>query len=91
MEIFLYLLAKTVAISLDIASLAMLARMLMPIFVDVQENRVYVLSCLVSEPFIAPIRFLLGKFKIGDGAPIDLSFFATYLIIWLIRILLPAI
>ena len=52
----------------------MMVRMLLPLFADVEENPLYMLTVAISEPLIVPVRFLLDKFGIGTNTPIDLGF-----------------
>lgn len=89
-EIF-YILAKTVAIALEIASLGMLVRMILPFFVDPNESRLFAISFFVTEPFVIPVRAVMVRLNIGQDSPIDWAFSITYIIIWLIGGLLPAI
>lgn len=91
METILYIFAKCIEILLDFTMLCMMIRALLPIFVDVEGNRLYTFTLVVSEPFIIPIRFLFYKLNIGQESPIDWSFFATYLILSLTTMLLPII
>ena len=89
-EIF-YLIAKTVAIALEVVSFAMIVRMILPFFVDPMESRIYLVSSCITEPFIAPVRALLVMLNIGQDSPIDWAFSITYILIWLLSGLLPAI
>lgn len=89
-EIF-YILAKTVALVLDVVSFAMIARMLLPFFTDPMESRIYAIACFMTEPFIVPVRAFMVKFNIGQDSPIDWAFSITYILIWLLGSLLPAI
>lgn len=91
MLIFLYIIAKTVSVILSVVSFAMLARMLLPWFVDPMESNIYELVCLVTEPFVAPVRAVMFMFNIGQDSPIDWSFTIAYILIWLLQNLLPAI
>ena len=90
-ETILYIFAKCMEILLDFTMLCMMIRALLPIFVDVEENRLYTFALVVSEPFVIPVRFLLYKFNIGQDSPIDWAFFATYLILSLTTMMLPII
>jgi hypothetical protein len=65
--------------------------MLLPFFVDPMESRAYAISCLLTEPFIIPVRALMVKLNIGQDSPIDWAFSITYIIIWLLGNLLPSI
>ncbi len=91
MEIVLYILAMCVRIFLDVLSMAMMIRCLLPLFFDVEENRLFMLSVAITEPFIAPVRFILDKFGIGEDTPIDMGFMATWLVLILLDIFLPPI
>ena len=87
--VFIEIFARTVAIILDVVSIAMLLRMILPFFLNPEESRIYALCFCISEPFIAPVRFIMVKLNIGQGSPIDWSFFATYFIIWGLQTFLP--
>ena len=76
---------------LDVVSFTMIIRMLLPFFTDPMESRIYAISCFVTEPFILPVRAFMVKFNIGQDSPIDWAFSITYILIWLISSLLPAI
>ena len=89
-EIF-YIIAKTVAIALEVVSFAMIARMLLPFFVDPMESRLYLIASFMTEPFIAPVRAVMIRLNIGQDSPIDWAFSITYIIIWLLSGLLPPI
>lgn len=89
METVIYVIAAIIAIVLDVCSLAMLVRALLPLFFDAEGSRVYLFVCLITEPFIIPVRFLLHKFNLLQNSPIDWSFTITYMLIALIRVLLP--
>ena len=91
MQALFFILAKTVSLFLGAIMIAMIARMLMPIFVDVEENSLYTLAVAVSEPFVAPFRALLAIFGIGENSPIDLGFFLAYFILYFLRTAFPAI
>lgn len=69
----------------------MLVRMIMPFFTDVEESRFYLGACLISEPFVAPVRAIMVKFNIGQDSPIDWAFFTTAFIIGSVRLFLPII
>lgn len=91
MDIFFYIAAKLIAITLDAVTFAMLIRMLLPLFLDTENSRIYAFVCVISEPFIAPVRFLLAKFNLLQGSVIDWSFTITYLLIVMLRYMLPII
>lgn len=91
METIFYFLAKCVQILLDIVSLSMMVRAIMPIFADVEESGFYALTVAITEPFVAPVRFLFAKLNIGQDTPVDMAFFATFIILWVLGIFLPVI
>ncbi len=91
MIVFISVIARVVAITLGVTSFAFLIRALMPLFTEVGGNRFYLFVCLITEPFIIPVRFLLQKFNLLQGSPIDWSFTISYLLLVFIRTLLPVI
>ena len=91
MEELFFILAKTISVLLGVVSLAMLLRMLIPWFTDPMESKFFAIVCYLTEPFIIPVRAIMVKYNIGQDSPIDWAFSITYLIIILLRNLLPAI
>lgn len=92
MQEILYIFAKTVALVLDVVSIAMLVRMILSFFApDPTENRFYLISCYVTEPFIAPVRAVMVHFNIGQDSPIDWAFFVTSILLGIIGSFLPVI
>ncbi|MBE6644773.1 MAG: hypothetical protein E7612_05265 [Ruminococcaceae bacterium] len=91
MEAIFHFTAVFVAAMLDFVSLAMIIRMFFSLFFAGEENRFSLFLACVTEPFITPVRFLMAKFNILQGSPIDWSFTITYLIIVLLRTVLPVI
>lgn len=91
MELTIYILAKTVQLCLSLVSLAMVVRMLLPVFANPDGNVIYTASCYISEPFVMPVRFVMAKLGIGQNTPIDVAFIVAYLIVILLGTFLPAI
>ena len=91
MEIFLYIIAKTIAIFLDVIYFAMLARVILPFFVNPEESGLYALTAILTEPIIIPFRFLLMKLNIGQNSPLDWSFFVAAIALTILESILPAI
>ncbi len=91
METVFYILAKCVRIILDVISLSMMIRMLLPIFADVEDNRLYMLSVTVTEPLIIPVRIVLDMLGIGENTPLDMGFLTTYFLLAIIDLFLPII
>jgi uncharacterized protein YggT (Ycf19 family) len=70
----------------------MLIRMILSLFApDPTENRIYLISCYVTEPFIAPVRAIMVHFNILQDSPIDWAFFITSILIGIIGSILPVI
>ena len=61
---FLDFFARLIVATLNAVSIAMLIRMLLPIFIKADGSKLYMLVTLITEPFIAPVRFLMAKFNI---------------------------
>ena len=62
--IFLDFFARLVNATLSAVSLAMLVRMLLPLLTGEEGGKFYTFLACITEPFIAPVRFLLIKFNI---------------------------
>lgn len=91
MEVLFYILAKVVEIFLSVISLAMLLRVVLQFFVDVEENRLFAVCLVVSETFVMPFRMIMAKFNIGQDTPIDLPFMVAYIALAAITMFLPII
>lgn len=89
MNVVLLIIAKTVSFWLSAVSLAMLVRMLLPLFVNPEESKLYLLSYAVSEPAVIPVRAIMSKLDIAQDSPLDIPFTVTYFLIIIIRIFLP--
>ena len=83
--------AKFVQILLELVSIAMIVRMLLPFFTNPEDSKLYLFATMISEPFVAPVRALMVKFNIGQNSPIDWSFFTAYLLLSLLQLFLPSI
>lgn len=90
METIFYILAKTVSITLEVVSITMMIRMILSLFGS-PENRLYLLTCYMTEPFIIPVRAVMVALNIGQDSPIDLAFFFTSILIWILQVFLPVI
>jgi uncharacterized protein YggT (Ycf19 family) len=83
----LVILQNTVTVILSALQLAMLVRAILswfPSAPDKLESFLYA----VTEPLIMPIRKLFEKLNWFQGMPIDMSFFATYLILTVLLLVL---
>ena len=81
MDYVVYIFKMTVCVILDAVLLAMFLRVLLSLFGADPNSGLYGLLCLVTEPFILPVRYLLESIEAVRTMPIDLSFFVTYLIL----------
>ena len=69
----------------------MLARVVIQFFVSVEESKLYVLLCYISEPVILPFRIVMAKLNIGQNIPIDMPFMAACIGLSILQVFLPAI
>lgn len=89
LEIIFLIIAKTLSVWLTAVSYAMLARMLLPLFVDAQSSRLYTAAYFISEPAVIPVRAVMKKMDVGQSSPLDIPFTVTYFIILIIKLFLP--
>ena len=90
MDTVLYVFKMTVYIMLEAVLLAMLLRAVLS-WVNVDPNGgLYGFLCMITEPFILPVRLILESIEAVQRLPIDLSFFITYLLLNLISMLLSS-
>lgn len=69
----------------------MMIRVILPLFLDVENSPIFALTVAITEPIVMPVRIILDKLGIGRGTPIDMGFMATYLVLFIVDIFLPAI
>lgn len=82
------LLIKTVVLALvRIEMLLLLVRAVMSWFVR-DVSPLYELIVSLTEPVIYPIRLISDRFLSKSALPIDISFIVTYLILYVIELLL---
>ena len=90
----LYLIAKIISILLMLELDAMLLRAILSWF-DTGEGGIISLLTgiltMVTEPVILPVRFVLSHFPSLNNLPVDISFFVTFILLSLLRVLLPAL
>ena len=90
-KIIFYILAKAVAIYLDIASIAILVRVLIPIFTGADGGPLYTLAVVLSEPIIIPFRVISEKFGFWQDTPLDVPLLASSVFLMLASLFLPII
>ena len=84
-ETILYVLKTTLAVLLDVLSLAMLCRAIFSWFDQTEESRFSGFLYMLTEPVILPIRKLCQKMRWFEGTPLDFPFLIAVLLITLIR------
>ena len=87
--VLLDIFARFVTLTIDVVLVAMLARVLLSLFSDAEDSKIGIFLALITEPFIAPVRFFMIKFNLLQDTPIDWSFTLTSIILTLIRVMLP--
>lgn len=87
--VILDIFARFVTLTIDVVLVAMLARVLLSLFSDAEDSKIGIFLALITEPFIAPVRFFMIKFNLLQDTPIDWSFTLTSIILTLIRVMLP--
>ena len=80
----LYVISTTVHLMLNMVMIAMTVRAILSLFVNTTENKIYAIAYMISEPIIAPIRFLFYKLNLFQSIPLDISFLATYILLRII-------
>ncbi len=90
MQLFAVILSRTVLILLGAVQTAMFFRAILSWFMPEENGLTYFLA-LLTEPFIAPVRFILSRFRFAQELPIDLSFMVTFLLLAVIEAFLPVI
>ncbi len=91
MEQIFYILAKSVEILLSLVSTCMFLRVILQLFVDTENNKLFLFCATVSEIFVTPFRYIMYKLNILQDTPIDAPFMVAYLVIMLLGMLLPII
>jgi len=87
LQTLLYLVSGTVSVLLSILELCMLARAILNWFPLGESSLVYFLHT-ITEPVIYPVRILLERLGLFQGLPIDMSFFFTFILISILKMLL---
>ncbi len=92
MEGFLYIFAKSVELFMGLIYIALLVRVIFPIFTPEPEgNLAYRVSFVLSEVAVAPSRLLLRAFNIGQNSPFDFSVLVACLLLGIVNSFLPVI
>ena len=91
METIVLILCKAIAILLDFVSLAMIARMFLPLFGVSEDSKICMFTALITEPFIVPVRFIMVKLNLLQDSPLDWSFTLAYIVLMFVRMMLPVV
>lgn len=81
MKLALTILGNTALTLLSAMELCMLVRALLSWFPIRDDNPILRFVCMVTEPLIAPIRALFQRMGWFRNFPIDVSFFAAFLLL----------
>ena len=81
MKIALAILGNTAVTLLSALELCMLIRAVLSWFPLREDNPINRFVCMVTEPLIAPIRALFDRTGLFRNFPLDMSFFAAFLLL----------
>ena len=87
--ILLQIFAGIVAVIIDAVTMCMILRMIFSLFMPDESGKFATFLAFVTEPFIIPVRFILSKLNLLQDSPIDWSFTISYLLLVMIRFMLP--
>lgn len=90
MRIALAILRSTVMTLLSFVELCMLVRAVLSWFPIQDDNKILRFVCMVTEPLIAPIRALFDRMGWFRNFPLDMSFFAAFLLLSFVNGMLGA-
>lgn len=90
MESVVEIIQLAVILFMDVIGLAMLIRAVMSLFGS-EESKLLEICYAVSEPVVAPVRNVMNRIPGIMEFGIDFSFMATYLILYIVRLLLLSV
>ena len=88
MHQLVYVITATLSLLLSAIQLLMLIRAILSWFPMEEDSNLIHFIYMATEPVILPVRSLLDHFGLFEGMPIDMSFFITFMLISIIRMLL---
>jgi YggT family protein len=91
MRQLLYVFCHFVDIMLTVLQLLMFARALTSWILADDDSPIVEFLYAVTEPLIIPVRALLERSEFIRDLPIDVSFFATYILLTVVQSLLPSV
>ena len=83
----IYILVQFISIFIDVITWAMCIRAVISWFYDGDGAFIRMLY-FITEPVIMPVRLLLAKMNWLQQTPIDFSFILTYVVLFVIQIML---
>ena len=89
MQLGFYLLSNATSMLLSVLMVAMLIRSLLSFIPAAEEWRFTEAVYYVSELAVAPVRSVIMRFSWAENLPIDISFIVAYVLIVLLRTVLP--
>ena len=90
MSILLYVFASTVKIALLVIYWAMFIEAILSWFVP-EDTTVRIVLSVITAPIVLPVRALLFRIPAIQRLPIDISFLVAFLLLGLVRAVLPTI
>jgi len=87
MTTFIYLTVVTVRLIISAIQLCMFIRAIFSLF-PLDEGPFSSFLMVFTEPVIYPVRVICSKFGLGDGLPIDIPFFITFLLLSFLSMIL---
>jgi YggT family protein len=88
MPLLIALLRGTVQALLAVVQLCFLVRAILSWFPVRDDNPILSFVCMVTEPFVAPIRALFDKMGWFRNFPLDMSFFVAFVLVSMLDSLL---
>ena len=85
----LYVFAQTVNLFLSLVYFAMFLRAILSWFMPEDGSFFMGILVFITEIFVAPVRLVLSRFRAINEAPVDISYMAAFLLLMLIRMVLP--
>ncbi len=83
-----YVITTTLAVLLSVLQLLMVARAILSWFPFDEDSNLVRFLMMATEPVIMPVRYLLDRFGLFEGMPLDMAFFITFILLSIIRMFL---
>ena len=84
----LYIIKNTVLLLISVTEILMLVRAIISFIPADIDNAFTRFLYGYTEVVIAPMRALFDRFNLFEGSPIDVSFFATFMLLIILRLIL---